>query len=448
MVQLTHPGWCQVHPDPGGAVMDGPDRRTYAGHVTAARHWLGRNLLALLRAPVSAQAWRATSHVVLGALIGAVSCTTVLVLGALTVGLAITVVLAVVTLIQLLIFNWTFTSLQRSRFEALLGVSIPAVSHREDPSVFRRMLAEARSPHTWRQLGYHVLAGVLGPAGALAVVGAWSVGLVLIGSLLYAQSLGTPRPLAYGLTLAGLALLLAAPWLARAVAATDVAAARRLLGPSRSEELASRVESLMVSRDDAVDAADAERRRIERDLHDGAQQRLTSLALKLGIARGTLTGPPSPAHATIAQAHDEAKQALVELRELVRGMHPSVLHERGLDAALSGIAARSPVPVRLRVELPERVGRAVEAVAYYVVSEALTNAARHAHASRVDVRVERAGELLRVTISDNGRGGADPDRGTGLRGLAQRVGSVDGTLRVDSPEGGPTIIAAELPCGW
>ena len=204
----------------------------------------------------------------------------------------------------------------------------------------------------------------------------------------------------------------------------------------------------MVSRDDAVDAADAERRRIERDLHDGAQQRLTSLALKLGIARVTLTGPPSPAHATIAQAHDEAKQALVELRELVRGMHPSVLHERGLDAALSGIAARSPVPVRLRVELPERVGRAVEAVAYYVVSEALTNAARHAHASRIDVGVERSDELLRVTISDNGRGGADPGRGTGLRGLAQRVGSVDGTLRVDSPEGGPTTIAAELPCGW
>jgi signal transduction histidine kinase len=409
---------------------------------------LRRRALVLLRAPVSTRAWWDTTHVALGAPIGVLSCVTVLPLVVLTVGLAVTVVLALVALVQLLIFNWLFTSLQRSRFEALLGVSIPAVPRRwEDPTVLRRMLAEARSPQTWRQLSYHVLLGVLGPVGAAVVLAAWSVGLVLAGSLLFALSWGTPWMVASGQTLAGLALLLAAPWLARAVAATDAAVARRLLGPSRSEELASRVASLMVSRSEAVDAAHTERRRIERDLHDGTQQRLTSLALKLGIARASLTGPPSPVDDAIAQAHDEAKQALAELRELVRGMYPAVLHERGLDAALSGIAARSPMPVRLRVELAERVAPAIEAVAYYLISEALTNATRHAHASQVEVRVERRGDQLRVTVWDDGRGGADPDRGTGLRGLAQRIGSVDGTLRVDSPEGGPTTIAAELPCG-
>lgn len=417
----------------------------YPVEMATPRPRLAPGLLAVLRAPASAWAWRTTSHVVLGALIGPASCLTVLVLGVFTLGLAVTVVPALLVLAQLLIFNDLFTSLQRSRFEALLGVRIPAVSYR-GATAFRRMLAETRSPHTWRQLGYHVLAGVLGPAGGVAVVAAWSAGFVLTGSMLYGWSWDLPHVMAVpGLTLAGLALLLAAPWLARAVAAIDAAAARPLLGYSRSEQLASQVESLIVSRSDLVDAANAERRRIERNLHDGVQQRLTSLALTLGTARADLTG--SPAHDTIAQAHEEAKQTLTELREFVRGMHPAVLHERGLDAALSGICAHSPVPVRLRVDLAERVSPAIEAVAYYVVAEALTNVARYADASQVDVRVERTGERLRVTIWDDGRGGADPSRGTGLHGLAQRVRSVDGTLHVDSPQGGPTIVAAELPCG-
>ncbi|MCW7991801.1 histidine kinase, partial [Streptomyces platensis subsp. clarensis] len=227
--------------------------------------------------------------------------------------------------------------------------------------------------------------------------------------------------------------------------------------------LARRVADLTESRAGAVDAADAERRRIERDLHDGAQQRLVSLALNLGIAKATLKDLPPEARAVIEAAHQEAKEAIEELGNLVRGLHPAVLDELGLDAALSGLAARSPLPVRLRVDLPprrtgaqggepgsgdgERAASAVEAVAYFVVSEALTNVAKHAReATRADVTVTRLGAILRVVIADDGVGGADPSRGSGLRGLAQRVRSVDGTFRMSSPVGGPTMMSVELPC--
>jgi signal transduction histidine kinase len=216
-----------------------------------------------------------------------------------------------------------------------------------------------------------------------------------------------------------------------------------------------RVESLARSRAEIVAATDAERRRIERDLHDGTQRRLVSLALHLGMARASLTDAPEPIRQVIEQAHDEATEALAELRQLVRGLHPAVLDDRGLDAALSGIAANAPLPVRLRVDVPTRCAPGVEAVAYFVVSEALTNVAKHAGASHAEVTVERTGDRLRIVVSDDGRGGATLDGGgtaangggTGLRGLAQRAAAVDGTLTVESPPGGPTAITVELPCG-
>ena len=222
--------------------------------------------------------------------------------------------------------------------------------------------------------------------------------------------------------------------------------ARALLGPGRRESLAQRVESLARSRADLVAAADAERRRIERDLHDGAQQRLVSLAMNLGMARERFESEPEPVRRAIAAAHDEAVLALTELREFIRGLHPAVLNDRGLDAALSGLAARAPLPVRLRVDVPAPASPGVEAVAYFIVSEALTNVVKHAQAARAEVAVTRV--LLRITVTDDGRGGATPAAGdgTGLRGLAQRAAAVDGTLSIDSPPGGPTTITAELPC--
>jgi signal transduction histidine kinase len=181
--------------------------------------------------------------------------------------------------------------------------------------------------------------------------------------------------------------------------------------------------------------------------------------MQLGMARASLGDDvPEPLRQVIEQAHDEATEALAELRQLVRGLHPAVLDDRGLDAALSGIAANAPVPVRLRVDAGARCAPAIEAVAYFVVSEALTNVAKHAGAGRAEVTVERVGDRLRVVVADDGRGGATLDPaggagaaanggGTGLRGLAQRAAAVDGTLTVDSPTGGPTRITVELPCG-
>ena len=247
------------------------------------------------------------------------------------------------------------------------------------------------------------------------------------------------------LTIGGIALLMAAPWLTAAVGTLDVRAGRVLLGPSRAEELEHRVERLAETRAGVVDAADAERRRLERDLHDGTQQRLVSLAMRLGMARAEHP-EAAKANQIIAEAHEEAKAALLELRQLVRGLHPAVLEDRGLDAALSGVAARLPIPVRLSVDVLRRPSPTVEAVAYFVVSEGLTNIAKHAQASQAEVFVQRAGDRLHIIVSDDGVGGADPARGTGLAGLAKRAASVDGTFEIASPPGGPTLLTVDLPC--
>ena len=247
------------------------------------------------------------------------------------------------------------------------------------------------------------------------------------------------------LTVGGIMLLVAAPWLTTAVGALDARAARALLGPSRAEELEHQVERLAQTRAGVVDAADAERRRLERNLHDGTQQRLVSLAMNLGMARAQ-TETVEEAHEAIAEAHEEAKAALAELRNLVRGLHPPVLEDRGLDAALSGVAARMPIPVRLTVNVPRRPPPTIEAVAYFVVSEGLTNITKHAQASQAEVFVQRTNGRLHIIVSDDGVGGADPARGTGLTGLANRAASVDGTFEIASPPGGPTLLTVDLPC--
>ncbi|MFE4600521.1 sensor histidine kinase [Kitasatospora indigofera] len=277
----------------------------------------------------------------------------------------------------------------------------------------------------------------------LATVYGWEW-LMPPGSRVHADNWLVPQEVL--VTLAGLVLLAVVPYAAGRLAGLDERVTRAMLGPNRAEQLERRVEDLAESRAGVVDAADAERRRIERDLHDGAQQRLTSLAMNLGLARRTLKDVPPEAMQVIVDAHEEAQAAIAELRDLIRGLHPVVLEDRGLDAALSGIAARAPLPVRLDVQVPPGIAPTVEAVAYFTVSEALTNVAKHARASRVDLSVRGRGGRLRITVTDDGVGGADPAGGTGLTGLRKRAASVDGTLAVHSPLGGPTTITVELPC--
>jgi len=206
-----------------------------------------------------------------------------------------------------------------------------------------------------------------------------------------------------------------------------------------------RIDVLTTTRAGAVDAAESELRRIERDLHDGAQARLVALGMSIGMAEQKLESDPHAARQLLAEARAGAGDALRELRDLARGIHPPILADRGLEAALAALVARVPLAVELRIDLAERLPDAVESAAYFVAAEALANASKHAGASRVDIRAVLMGDAVVVTVIDDGRGGANPD-GAGLRGLRARVEALDGTFRVDSPPGGPTIVEAVMPC--
>jgi signal transduction histidine kinase len=205
-------------------------------------------------------------------------------------------------------------------------------------------------------------------------------------------------------------------------------------------------QELRASRARIVQATDSERRRLERNLHDGAQQRLVALSLSLRLARSRMDTDGAAAAELIDESIDELAGATRELRELARGIHPAVLTDRGLDAALKAVAGRAPVPVEVTSTLSERLPAPVEAAAYFVVAEALTNVARYAGATSASVRIERAGACVTVEVSDDGAGGADPATGSGLRGLADRVATLDGVLEVVSPSGEGTIVRAEIPC--
>jgi signal transduction histidine kinase len=345
------------------------------------------------------------------------------------------------------------TAGQRRRFRMFRGIEIHEV---ETPRLFHSPLRRTvRSEALWRQVLYHLIAGpligialvVLGFMVGVAIFVAMKLPAHLIGTGHYHREFGDKfqGQIAY-LLLTGTAAYFS-PRLVRALARADDFAARRLLGPSETIVLAHRVQTLSDSRAAAVQAADTERRRIERDLHDGAQQRLMSLAVHLGIARKTLTDVPPDAMSVIIDAHEQVRLAMAEIRNLVRGLHPAVLDDRGLDAALSGVAARSAVPVRLVVGTTGALSASVETVAYFVVSEALANVVKHSQASQATVEVIREEDHLLVRVTDDGVGGADAHSGTGLTGLAHRVASVDGRLRLTSPLGGPTVLTAELPCG-
>ncbi|MFC8102627.1 histidine kinase [Streptomyces sp. NPDC057363] len=242
-------------------------------------------------------------------------------------------------------------------------------------------------------------------------------------------------------TVAGALLLPVAAYPIGAWAGVRAAVTRAVLFP-RDREL----RDVVRSRARLVDAFEAERRRIERDLHDGAQQRLVALTVKLGLAALDLP-PGSTAAKEVGEAHALAKEALTELRELIRGIHPQILTERGLPAAVRDIAGRCPVTADLDLDLPGRLPAFAEQTAYFVTAEALTNIARHSGAGRCRVTVRRDDGVLRLDIEDDGRGGADPARGTGLTGLADRIAAADGRMLLSSPPGGPTLLRAEIPCG-
>jgi signal transduction histidine kinase len=328
-----------------------------------------------------------------------------------------------------------------------------------------RFVARFRAFSRWKEIFWLLVAFPIGVVTSIVLATVWSVALLLATLPLYVGRLpGDSAEVANGFqiasggatyvaTLVGLSLLVfVAPWLTVGIRNLDRVVASALLGPGKGNDVAlqrarAAAERAERGRTAAVDAAEAERRRIERDLHDGAQQRLVSLAMDLGMATERFDDDPAAARQLVEQAHGEALAALTELRNLVRGLHPAIIEDRGLDAALSAVVARVPVPVDLLVDVGDRPSAPVESAAYFVVSEALTNVTRHAGASRVSVAIARRGDRLAIDVTDDGVGGADPERGSGLRGLEERVRSLDGWMTVLSPNGGPTTVLVELPCG-
>jgi signal transduction histidine kinase len=404
--------------------------------------------------------WWTLTHLVTDVVVGAITFTVVITLLATTLGLLITFFLAIPVFWLLMVSSGGFARLERSRALALLGLDLPdPVPPLQAPSWWRRLLERAKSGARWKEVGYLLLLLPLGVLNIVVVLAAWCGALALLALPLYVSALpdGAAKfwffDVAAGgdawiLALVGLAgLALVAPWVTVVLGRLDRVTCSWFLGPDERAAQEARVRAAESGRVAAVDSAEAERRRIERDLHDGAQQRLVSLAMELGATREHFDDEDKEAiRAQVVHAHEEAKAALQELRDLVRGIHPVILEDRGLDAALSGVVARAPIPVSLEIDVQQRPAAEVESAAYFVVSEALTNVARHSGATNAAVSLVRAGDTLVVEVRDNGAGGAEARDGTGLAGLDDRVASLGGSIHVDSPPGGPTILRAVLPC--
>ncbi|QKW40457.1 sensor histidine kinase [Actinomadura sp. NAK00032] len=302
-----------------------------------------------------------------------------------------------------------------------------------------------------RALAYLVLrvpVGLLGAAILLLIAYGVTLGVRLAVSWWITGDYLDGIPPAWWIVLytavVGVVLLFLAVYGLVGVVALEKGVARRCLGPSPLAEYERRIAQLSVTRAEVVDAVDDERRRIERDLHDGVQQRLVALGMLIGRARRA--GDHERAAELLKQAHEESQRALADLREVTWRVYPAALDGEGLRAALETVAERSAVPVAIDYDVPGRPPHAVETAAYFVVCEAVTNAAKHSGARAVRVAVAGSGTMVGVRIEDDGCGGADP-AGGGLAGLARRVAALDGTFAVDSPRGGPTVITAELPCG-
>ncbi len=347
--------------------------------------------------------------------------------------------------------------LERRRAAWALGEPVYEAYRTRTGNWLRRLRIVAGDPQSWKDLAWLFVLGTFGFVSAVIALTMWATiaGLLVLPAwnwslphdgvdfgLFRADSLGEAF---IGVDI-GLVMIPIAYVIQRWMTEGLLRLSKALLSPSREAALEARVGELAATRAGAVDAAAAELQRIERDLHDGAQARLVALAMDLGMAEERFARDPEGARELVGEAREEAMRALAELRDLARGIRPSLLAERGLGPALTALAARSPVPASVDLDVPDGLPDAVENATWFVVSEALANAAKHSRANRVLVSVGRVGERLIVEVSDDGVGGARADGG-GLTGLRKRVEALDGTLAVSSPGGGPTAIRAELPCG-
>ncbi|MFF4760670.1 sensor histidine kinase [Streptomyces sp. NPDC001292] len=437
----------------------GPCSGFHDGGTGRERHLLPAGL----RAPFEARSWREFGYVLLNLPIGIMLFTYAVTMVSLGVGLLVTF-FGVPVLAAALAGCRLFGVLERARARRLLGLEVaePQPLRMKEPGVLAWTGALLKSGTSWRALVYAILHFPWAVFSFSVSLVLWTLGWSLLtyplwfwvfpmwagqgGIQLYGDGqhgIYLDNPFEITVTaLVGLLFTLATPWIVRALTMVDRVLVHGLLGPSR---LSARVVELESDRGVVVDAAAADLRRIERDLHDGAQARLVALAMDLGLAKEKLAEDPQAAARMVDEAHGEVKTALQELRDLARGIHPAVLTDRGLDAALSSVASRCTVPVRVEVDLAERPAAAIEGIAYFTVSELLQNVSKHSGARSASVDVWRVEDRLMLQVEDDGVGNADVSKGSGLAGLAERLDAVDGILVVDSPAGGPTRVTAELP---
>ncbi|WP_226356265.1 sensor domain-containing protein [Pseudonocardia sp. ICBG601] len=389
-----------------------------------------------LRFLATAWPWRSLAFLLTGALLGA-GLVGVVAVG--TSGLAlggpwVAAGTAVVLVVSVGLAGRPLAALERARLRLVDTAPLPAPPR---PAGRWWSAARWRAPLTWREIGFALLA-----ATALAALDAGVLGFSLVlPVLLFVSPIDDPT--AWPLVALGILLLAATPWTVTAWAGARATLTRTVLGP-RGTELAPDLSDVATRR--LLGAFATERARIERDLHDGAQQRLVALGVTLGLARlDAVDG--SACAARLDTARDELGLALTELRDLVRGLDPATLADNGLAVAVADRARRCPVPVEVDLHLPVELPPAVAGTAYFVLTEALTNIARHSGATTASIGGGRHADQLVLEVRDDGRGGADPTGGTGLSGLAERVALAGGRLRLSSPEGGPTLLRVELPCG-
>ncbi|MEB8342859.1 sensor histidine kinase [Streptomyces endophyticus] len=420
------------------------------------------SLRAALTACVTRRAWAEAAYCLLSyvpALAGFLLVVIALALGSALTLTVVGAVLGAVFLLAALGLARGLGALHRRLAGALLGerVAAPGPPSAEG-GMFARVEARLRDGAAWRAVAYVLVKLPLATVGLYGVVW-WVIGAVnLAAPVRWAFTPGdltlvTPLPWggqpqvhslagAFGVALRGLLIVVVAPWLTRIAVKADRTLMPALLGPG---ELADRVRDLEEKRALAVEEANERLRRIERDLHDGAQVRLVALAMSLDMVREQLDDRDRPElHRMVEAARDNATEVLTELRDLSRGLHPPAL-DGGLGDALGTLAARSTLPVDVSVDLPERPAPAMESLAYFCVAELLANAIKHSGAQRCGVEIAAGDGTLRLRVTDDGRGGARMESGGGLAGLVQRARTVDGTLEVTSPQGGPTAVTVSLP---
>lgn len=400
--------------------------------------------------------WRSFAYVLTSPLVAAG--TLVLLAGTvLAGGLLAPVLVGIAVLNSLPLLGVTIGGLERRRLRLMRGPGQPPLDSPHpalpDTTLRRRIAYRRREPAAWRALGYTALLALLLGWLDLTLVALTLMATVVLAlspllaahgtvGVLWWQAATPAQALPLALAAAPAWFVLSA-YVLTVAAAAQAALARLLLGP-REEELRAQLANLRRSRLDLVDAFETERRRIERHLHDGVQQRLVGLTMTLGLAEYQL--PDGQARRLVAKAHGEAEHALADLRDAVRNIYPRVLVDHGLQAAVHEVADRLPTPVSVDLELAGRLPPPVEATAYFVVSEALSNIAKHARATRCTVRGWVAAGTLVIVVDDNGIGGADPAAGTGLAGLTTRLDALGGSLDITSPAGGPTQLRMEVPC--